>query len=28
MEIIYLPPCLLELNPIERFWLYIKQNIL
>ncbi|WP_410543075.1 IS630 family transposase [Wolbachia endosymbiont of Tetranychus urticae] len=28
IEIIYLPPYSPELNPVERFWLYIKQNIL
>ena len=26
IEIIYLPPYSPELNPVERFWLYIKQN--
>ncbi len=28
IEIIYLPPYSPELNPVERLWLYIKQNIL
>ncbi|NUY39557.1 hypothetical protein GO684_02580 [Wolbachia endosymbiont of Litomosoides brasiliensis] len=28
IEIMYLPPYLPALNPIEGFWLYIKQNIL
>ena len=28
IEIIYLPPYSPDLNPVERFWLYIKQNIL
>ncbi|NUY39212.1 hypothetical protein GO684_00400 [Wolbachia endosymbiont of Litomosoides brasiliensis] len=28
MEIIYLLPYSPKLNPIERLWLYIKQNIL
>lgn len=28
IDIIYLPPYSPELNPVERFWLYIKQNIL
>ena len=26
IEIIYLPPYCPELNPVERLWLYIKQN--
>jgi len=26
IEIIYLPPYSPELNPVERLWLYIKQN--
>lgn len=28
INIIYLPPYSPELNPVERLWLYIKQNIL
>ncbi|WP_447933038.1 IS630 family transposase [Wolbachia endosymbiont of Dactylopius coccus] len=28
IEIIYLPPYSPELNPVERLWLYVKQNIL
>ncbi|WP_175938648.1 hypothetical protein [Wolbachia endosymbiont of Litomosoides brasiliensis] len=28
IEIIYLLLCSSKLNPIERLWLYIKQNIL
>lgn len=28
IDIIYLPPYSPDLNPVERFWLYIKQNIL
>lgn len=28
ITIIYLPPYSPELNPVERFWLYIKQQIL
>lgn len=28
IDIIYLPPYSPELNPVERLWLYIKQNIL
>lgn len=28
VEIVYLPPYCPELNPVERLWLYIKQNIL
>ncbi len=28
IEIIYLPPYSPELNPIERLWLYIKQNVI
>lgn len=28
IEIVYLPPYSPELNPVERLWLYIKQNII
>lgn len=28
IDILYLPPYSPELNPVERLWLYIKQNIL
>jgi transposase len=28
IEIIFLPPYSPELNPIERFWLHIKTNVL
>ena len=28
IEIIYLSPYSPELNPVERLWLYVKQNIL
>ncbi|MFP3026984.1 MAG: transposase, partial [Wolbachia sp.] len=28
IDIIYLPPYSPDINPVERFWLYIKQNIL
>lgn len=28
ITIVYLPPYCPELNPVERFWLYVKSNII
>jgi transposase len=28
IDIFLLPPCLPELNPVERFWRYLKQNMM